>query len=467
MLLSTGAPEPAWSLEEAQQPEAADQESWIETYEELATRLRALEPRIVELEALGRPLNKEELGALRVEAEGIAQVVEQLRKGKSEVSDDTAKQAREDSLDLFTRLIALLEQTKDFAAPEEARDAPQVEAMISKFTAYGSLRGRGFVNGEGEATLDDSTSRVGVRGQLDVSKTYQFFGRFEVGTNLVGDITRFLTGGDPGTEEGAENNALPLRLAFVGFDGPQGRVSFGKQWSTYYDVAVFTDQAPFFGGTASGTYAAGTDGGISGTGRPNQALQYRFAISRFKFGVQTQIRNITDNDRAFADTWGVSTNYQFDEGVTLGAAFNQVRDGVEEPESEESKLGDQALILGARWQDERNYYAFNFTDFRNHEKDDRGRFFSGQGLEIFADHKLTERIAIGGTYNYQEPEASHPGRYKLEFLSVGGGYTLGDSWRFYLIYKFEKSRASDGTRLGRNTLGAAVFYNFSWGFVPF
>lgn len=86
-------------------------------------------------------------------------------------------------------------------------------------------------------------------------------------------MTRFLIGGDPGTQEDSDNVALPLRLAFVGFEGPQGRVSFGKQWSTYYDVAVFTDQAPFFGGSASGTYNAGTDGGVSGTGRANQALQ--------------------------------------------------------------------------------------------------------------------------------------------------------------------------------------------------
>jgi hypothetical protein len=232
-------------------------------------------------------------------------------------------------------------------------------------------------------------------------------------------------------------------------------------------VAVFTDQAPFFGGNASGTYAAGTDGGVSGTGRANQALQYRFAISQFKFGVQTQIRNKTENDQSFADTWGISTNYQFDEGITLGAAFNQVRDGVPNPKPEQAKLGDQALILGARWQDEKNYYALTYTDFDNHEKDDQDRFFSGYGWEVFADHVLTGRIALGGTYNYQKPEGDHPGQYKIEFLSVGASYFLGDAWRFYLLYKFDNSQKSDGTPLGRNTLGAAVFYNFSWGFAPF
>lgn len=39
-----------------------------------------------------------------------------------------------------------------------------------------------------------------------------------------------------------------------------------------------------------------------------------------------------------------------------------------------------------------------------------------------------------------------------------------------LIYHWTElrgARQSDGTPLDRNTLGAAVFYNFSWGFAPF
>lgn len=224
---------------------------------------------------------------------------------------------------------------------------------------------------------------------------------------------------------------------------------------------------PFFGGTASGTYAAGTDGGISGTGRANQALQYRFAISHFKFGLQTQIRNETDNDQSFADTWGISTNYQFDEGVTLGVAFNQVRDGVVDPEPEQPKLGDQALILGARWQNEKNYYAVTYANFENHEKDDEDRFFTGLGWEVYAEHEFSNGLTAGATYNYQKPESHHPGDFKLEFLSVGAGYHLGESWKFFLLYRFDNSRMSDGTDLGQDSLGAAVFYNFSWGFAPF
>jgi predicted porin len=442
------------------------QSSWSELSREVEARLESMQPRLDSLESLKRPLNKEERAELAGAYEELQPLVQELRERRDEASE-AQLQAAQPARDIYTRIEVLLEETQTFAAPEEARNAPKIETMISHFAVYGSLRGRAFLNEEGETTLDDSTSRVGLRGQLNVSKTYEFFARGEIGTNLVGDVTRFLIGGDPGTEGGSENVAIPLRLAFVGFDGPEGRVSFGKQWSTYYDVAVFTDQAPFFGGAASGTYAAGTDGGVSGTGRADQALQYRFAISHFKFGLQAQIRNETDNDQSVADTWGISTNYQFDEGITLGAAFNQVRDGVLDPEPEQPKLGDQALILGARWQNETSYCAATYTDFENHEKDDQQRFFSGHGWEVFADYEFGNGIGVGGTYNYQKPESDHPGQYKLDFLSVGASYFLGKSWRFYLLYKFDNSRTSDGSDLGQDTLGAAVFYNFSWGFAPF
>ncbi|TNF78142.1 MAG: porin [Acidobacteria bacterium] len=440
--------------------------SWTELMASIESALEGWPPRIEEYEARKEPLTKSEREELLAVFRSVQPTLKQLREGQEEAS--AAELADLEAVaDLVRRIEVLLQKSQAFAAPEESRDAPQVETMITNFAFYGSLRARGFTDFEGEATFDDSTSRLGIRGQLDLGKDYQFFGRLEMGTNIVGEVTNLIIGGDPGTKEGDENVAVPLRLAFLGFEGPIGRGSFGKQWAVYYDVAVFTDQAPFFGGSASGAYAAGTDGGISGTGRADQALQYRFAQGLFKIGLQAQLRDLTVNNQSFADTWGASVNYQFKEGVTLGAAYNEVRDGVLEPEPEQPKAGDRAAILGVRWQNDRNYYAVTYADFRNHEKDDMDRFFSGTGWEIFADHMVTERLGVGGTWNYQVPDSDHPGNYKVDFLSVGLAYELAKKWKFFLIYKFDNSQKSDGTPLGEDTLGVAVFYNFSLGFSLF
>ena len=96
----------------------------------MVDRLKDLEPRIELLESLDRPLNKDEKTELQKEREILRPLVEELRNRKAEVADEVVRQAREDTLPLYTRVVALLEQTKDFAAPEEARNAPQIETMI-------------------------------------------------------------------------------------------------------------------------------------------------------------------------------------------------------------------------------------------------------------------------------------------------------------------------------------------------
>ena len=249
--------------------------SWEELIGSVESVLDGLQPQIEEYEARKQPLTKIEKEELLDAFNRVQPAMKELRERKGKAS--AAEQAELDTVaDLVRRIEVLLQKSQAFAAPEESRDAPQVETMITNIAFYGSLRARAFTDLEGETTFDDSTSRLGIRGQLDLGKDYEFLGRLEMGTNFVSDVTSIIIGGDPGTKEGSENVAIPLRLAFVGIEGPTGRATFGKQWAVYYDVAVFTDQAPFFGGSAAGAYAARTDGGISGTGRADQALQYRF-----------------------------------------------------------------------------------------------------------------------------------------------------------------------------------------------
>jgi len=130
VLLIGTIPDPAWSLEEEPFAAVAEQEPWMELYEQLVDRLKDLEPRIELLESLDRPLNKDEKTELQKENETLRPLVEELRNRKGEVVDEVVRQAREDTLPLYTRVVALLEQTKDSAAPEEARNAPQIETTI-------------------------------------------------------------------------------------------------------------------------------------------------------------------------------------------------------------------------------------------------------------------------------------------------------------------------------------------------
>jgi len=57
------------------------------------------------------------------------------------------------------------------------------------------------------------------------------------------------------------------RLAYIGLQQDENIVLVGKNWSTYYLVASFTDRFSSLGGEASGVYNAKSDGGNSGTRR--------------------------------------------------------------------------------------------------------------------------------------------------------------------------------------------------------
>lgn len=122
--------------------------------------------------------------------------------------------------------------------------------------------------------------------------------------NLVDQSSNevFIAGDNLGQERFQDTDDITTRLGQAGLVGDWGSVQIGKQWSVYYDVTQWTDLFWAVGGNASGTYNAGTDGGISGTGRAEKAVSTRFRYHGLRLGAQTQMRNRTDNDQNVADT---------------------------------------------------------------------------------------------------------------------------------------------------------------------
>ena len=66
----------------------------------------------------------------------------------------------------------------------------------------------------------------------------------------------------------------------------------------------------------------------------------------------------------------------------------------------------------------------------------------------------------GATWNYQRPDDDHAGDFLLNFVTAGLGYSLGDHWKFYALYRFDHSTLSGGKRRDNDSLGLSVFYNF-------
>ena len=324
--------------------------------------------------------------------------------------------------------------------------------------AYGSLRVATAIDAEGRSEVRNNASRLGLRGEKRLGD-FSAFARVEVGINLVANDRVILTGGDPGAPIGQGSQAITSRLGLVGIQTPVGAVSWGKQWSAYYDVAEFTDQFQVFSGAANGAFGTG-DGGIAGTGRAERAFQYRERRGPMSVALQVQNRTSSANDRGWADAYGGSVVFGRSEGLAVGAAYNEVRDGVANPTPNDPLLGDKAALFGVRYRSDQWYVAGTYSIQRQHTFDDLGRSFDGHGFELAVRRMLAEHWWVEGGYNDLRPDSDHPGDYHVQFGVGNVVYVFGDASRVFFGFKVEGSRRSDGSRLAESALAAGLNFTF-------
>ena len=194
------------------------------------------------------------------------------------------------------------------------------------FQPYGSLRTIISIPANGAAEVQDNATRVGIN--FSTFGPIKVIGTGEWGVNLVQSETTLNAGATTASGFGVvEQTTQPVfgaRLGFFGVDsGKFGRLTFGKQNSTHYDIASYTtDRFNVFGGQSTATYVAGTDGGQSGTGRADQTILYHLNFAKiFDFGAQGQLRT-ADTPQAF-NGFGFSLQAAVLPGVRIGGTYNK------------------------------------------------------------------------------------------------------------------------------------------------
>ncbi len=348
-------------------------------------------------------------------------------------------------------------------APEETEDPKAPEADLptaAPIAAYGSLRMATVVNTDGVSDIRNNSSRIGLRGEKRLGGSLTAFARLELGVNLVNNDRAIIESGEPGAPIGQGSQAFFSRLGYIGLGTPIGNVAWGKQWSPYYDVAAFTDQGQLFSGLASGAFNAGTDGGLAGTGRAERSVQYRERFGLVSVGLQVQNRATSPNDRKWLDTWGGSVVVGGAQGFSGAAAYNEVRDGVENPNPNQTQLGDKAGIFGARYRRGGFYGAVMYSILKQHEVDDLGRRYDGQGFEAAFVADLTDKTWIEVIFNNLQPESDHPGDFRLRFLATNVVYQFGGASRVFAGVKFDGGKTSAGASRPAAVFAGGLRYNF-------
>lgn len=337
----------------------------------------------------------------------------------------------------------------------------------TSFKLYGSARFR-FTDSSLGDEWDDGGSRVGANGEFQFRPRFWLLGRAEVGFNLFDAVGGLLSSSNRLDDE--DKKASP-RLLYGGLQTTSTTLSYGKNWSSYYRVSSITDRFESFGGDASGTYNALTDGGETGTGRANNVLQGRFSIKGLpekwklkpiKLNVQIQNgEDIPQVDGAkYKQALGISTILESTGEKMIGIAYNQaVIDEEDLPALRIQGMdGDStALIIGTRRFDDKYYAGMTISRLKNQETTNVGNYFDGWGWEFFSSYNISNRWWVVGGWNVLEPDNNQPlaGDFRLRYGVLGLRYTF-DKFRkmVYSEIRLDDSLSTDGTRPGNTyTLG--------------
>ena len=328
---------------------------------------------------------------------------------------------------------------------------------------YGSIRLRYRETDEG-GFLGDAGSRVGAEGEWRASQDSWAYARVELGFNLLDELDQLFSPSGSSGESQAGQTLFP-RLYTVGIETPVIVASYGKSWSTYYKISNFTDRFDANGSSAVGTFNAQTDGGATGTGRADgvlQSLAYidflpaKWKVNPFNLNIQFQssqpIPGVEGVDYQYA--FGLSAVLDSTEDYTLGIAYNRARiDDLENPVVQAAGIkGDaEAILVGARWFDDKRYIGFTAARLLNHETTDEGTYFDGWGSELYGRYRLIKDYWLVAGYNWLFPdkEEVQAGQYELLYGVIGLRYSIDDFNRLaYAELRIDSTKTENGDRVG-------------------
>ena len=332
----------------------------------------------------------------------------------------------------------------------------------NKLDLYGKVTGLHYFSDDTDNDGDKTYVRLGFKGETQIANDLIGYGQWEYKT-FANDT------------EGAGNKSFN-RLAYAGLKyGEYGSFDYGRNYGVVYDVEAWTDMLPVFGGD-SYTW---TDNFMNG--RANGLATYRNQdffglVEGLNFALQYQGTNegqdATEDQEGTknghddvrfqnGDGFGMSTIYDFDFGLSLGAAYSssdrtntQVAYGAGNDNRYSPYAGGEraeAWTIGAKYDAQGVYLAMMYAETRNMTP-----FGSGETVGIANKTQNFEAVAqyqfdfglrpslawvyskgkdIGGndynpgnTYNYVDQDL-------VNYIDLGMTYSFNKNFSTYVDYK--------------------------------
>jgi len=334
----------------------------------------------------------------------------------------------------------------------------------NKLDLYGKVDGLRYFSDDAGSDGDQTYARLGFKGETQINDMLTGYGQWEYNIQANG------TEGDKGDSW--------TRLAFAGLGfAENGTFDYGRNYGVVYDVEAWTDMLPVFGGD-SYTW---TDNFMNG--RANGLVTYRnqdfFGLAEgLNFALQYQGNNEgssvgqegsgNSENRKLAkengDGFGMSTSYDFDFGLSLGAAYSSsdrtddqvargYQDGINKRNNYAGGETAEAWTVGAKYDANNVYLAAMYAETRNmtyygggNGESNGGIANKTQNFEVVAQYQFDYGLRPSIAYLQSKgsdlggQEVSHGNwRYVdkdlVKYVDVGMTYYFNKNMSTYVDYK--------------------------------
>lgn len=368
---------------------------------------------------------------------------------------------------------AALNEDPEAQRRSQIEDSPILRSLWPDFEFYGSVRLHAInnFNEQDELTefnLGDGASRIGLRGELQISEKWWLFGRAEAGFDVLDTFT------PKAGEEGADYSGLNKRLLVGGFDSKNASATFGKNWSAYYKIAGMADRFSIFGGSGVGVYNANTDGGATGTGRADEVFQARIytnslkalSIKPFNLNVQYQDKQPIPHvsGKHYGSAYGASAWLESLGDRGIGLAYQRSKIDFEDPLIKAAGIDGDALAgaMAFRMYGEKWYAALVVAQLENVMTTDQLKYINGRGGELYIQWQVKDKWWVIGGGNWFTPFEEDPdaGSYEVNYAVLGLRYTFDSFNRMlYAEYRLDSGILWNGTPR-KNELTIGIRWDF-------
>lgn len=328
----------------------------------------------------------------------------------------------------------------------------------------GGYFGANYVMADETDEVSNGSSRINLNFTHQLNDGWTAFAKAEWAVSLVSNNSDLVLGGDSNLAEGEASDTLSSRLGYVGMGHEKwGSVSIGKQWGSIYNVIGVTDNLYIFGGDGAGAYALG-DGGYTGTGRAEQAIQYNNSFGNLSVSVQMQgteevvaleelLPGVPDNDLelTYDNSYGVALTYALPFNLSVGVGYNEASvemTGLNSLVSEEldDTLTAVSVTYGTLGQ-QGLYAAVVAVEGENHEFDNNGDMISeSTGVEAMVAYRFANNLELMAGYNAKSSDDTG-NEYEQSYMTAGVAYHFSDKFRVHTEYKLDDSTNADGSEL--------------------